>query len=141
MVSVIDYGCRRTFRERCGKGSDRTCRAGKSGAPLGRQFQQAEAATRYAEAGVWYDAIMAITDRIRANPANKELREQRAAFLDQVGLSEVAKNDLMLVRRTEKRDSSEAILLRLRPVHQRARNPERDDRVGFAFDADFTEPL
>ena len=63
--------------------------------PLAANFSEAEAATRYAEAGVWYDAIMAITDRIRANPANKGLREQRAAFLDQVGLSEVAKNDLM----------------------------------------------
>ena len=44
---------------------------------------------------MWYDAIMAITNRIEANPANKELRDQRASFLDQIGLSEVAKNDLM----------------------------------------------
>jgi hypothetical protein len=33
--------------------------------PLAANFSEAEAATRYAEAGVWYDAIMAITDRIR----------------------------------------------------------------------------
>ena len=63
--------------------------------PLAANFSEGEAASRYAEAGVWYDAIMAITDRIEANPANKELREQRAAFLDQIGLSDVAKNDLM----------------------------------------------
>jgi uncharacterized protein DUF928 len=63
--------------------------------PLAANFTDAEAASRYAEAGVWYDAIMAVTDRIQANPANKELRDQRAALLDQVGLSEVAKNDLM----------------------------------------------
>jgi len=63
--------------------------------PLAADFSEAEAASRYAEAGVWYDTIMAITDRIQANPANKELRDQRAAFLDQIGLSEVAKSDLM----------------------------------------------
>jgi hypothetical protein len=63
--------------------------------PLGANFSEADAAGSYAGAGVWYDAIMAITDRIRANPSNKELREQRAALLDQVGLSDVAKNDLM----------------------------------------------
>ena len=63
--------------------------------PLAVNFSEAEAATSYAEAGIWYDAIMAITDRIQTNPANKELRDQRAAFLEQVGLSEVAKNELM----------------------------------------------
>ena len=64
--------------------------------PLAANFSEAEAARRYAEAGVWYDAIMAITGRIQANPDNKDLREQLAAFLDQVGLSDVAKNDLMI---------------------------------------------
>jgi hypothetical protein len=63
--------------------------------PLTANFTEAEAASRYAEAGIWYDAIMAITDRIQANPASTELQDQRAAFLDQVGLSDVAKNELM----------------------------------------------
>jgi hypothetical protein len=63
--------------------------------PLAVNFAESEAASRYAESGVWYDAIMAITDRIQANPSNKELRGQRAALLDQIGLSEVAKNDLL----------------------------------------------
>jgi hypothetical protein len=63
--------------------------------PLAADFSEGEAALHYAEAGVWYDAIMAITDRIQANPADNQLREQRAAFLDQIGLSDVAKNDLM----------------------------------------------
>ena len=63
--------------------------------PLAVNFTESEAASRYAESGVWYDAIMAITDRIQANPSNKELRDQRAALLDQIGLSEVAKNDLL----------------------------------------------
>jgi hypothetical protein len=63
--------------------------------PLAANFSEGEAASHYAEAGVWYDAIMAITDRIQANPASKELRDQRAAFLEQIGLSDVARNDLM----------------------------------------------
>jgi hypothetical protein len=63
--------------------------------PVSASFTEADAANRYAEAGIWYDAIMAITDRIQANPADTELRDQRAAFLDQVGLSDVAKNELM----------------------------------------------
>ena len=63
--------------------------------PLAVNFTDAEAASRYAEAGLWYETMMVITDRIKADPANKELREQRAAFLDQIGLSDVAKSDLL----------------------------------------------
>jgi Domain of Unknown Function (DUF928) len=63
--------------------------------PLAANFSEAEAASRYAEAGVWYDAIMAITNNIQSNPANNELRQQRAALLEQIGLADVAKNDLM----------------------------------------------
>ena len=63
--------------------------------PLAVNFSEAEAASRYAEAGLWYDAIMAITNNIQSNPANAELRQQRAALLEQIGLADVAKNDLM----------------------------------------------
>lgn len=63
--------------------------------PLPTTMSDAEAPIRYAEAGIWYDAIMALTDRIQSNPANNELRQQRASLLDQVGLTEVAMNDLM----------------------------------------------
>ena len=62
---------------------------------LATNLSDAEAPIRYAEAGIWYDAIMAITDRIQSNPANNELRQQRASLLEQVGLGDVATNDLM----------------------------------------------
>lgn len=44
----------------------------------------------YAEEGFWYDAIESISEMIDASPGNMELRKQRAALLEQVGLSEVA---------------------------------------------------
>jgi len=40
----------------------------------------------YAEAGIWYDALGAISDLIEASPQDQELRKQRAAMLAQVGL-------------------------------------------------------
>jgi hypothetical protein len=47
----------------------------------------------YAENGIWYDAIAAVSSRIEAAPASTELRAQRAALLEQVGLAEVAEFD------------------------------------------------
>ena len=47
----------------------------------------------YAEAGLWYDAIMAISELIEADPTNAELRQQRAALLEQVALPGVAAHD------------------------------------------------
>jgi hypothetical protein len=47
----------------------------------------------YAQHGVWYDAIAALSSQIDATPEDPTLREQRAALLDQVGLSEVAAYD------------------------------------------------
>lgn len=58
-------------------------------------ISDAEAPMRYAEAGIWYDAVMAITDRIQSNPADNELRQQRTSLLEQVGLGEVAASALM----------------------------------------------
>ena len=40
----------------------------------------------YAEAGLWYDALGAISDLIDAAPQNQELHKQRTALLTQVGL-------------------------------------------------------
>jgi len=40
----------------------------------------------YAEAGVWYDALSALTDRIDADPGNKALQEARTDLLRQGGL-------------------------------------------------------
>ena len=47
----------------------------------------------YADEGVWYDALDAISTLIRKNPNNKALRKQRAALLEQVGLNEAADFD------------------------------------------------
>jgi uncharacterized protein DUF928 len=49
-----------------------------------------QAASVYAEAGIWYDALAAISDRIDAAPRDARLREQRAALLEQVRLQDVA---------------------------------------------------
>jgi hypothetical protein len=48
----------------------------------------------YAEAGIWYDTLMAISELIEANPNDTVLRKQRAALLEQVGLSEVAQYEV-----------------------------------------------
>jgi hypothetical protein len=47
----------------------------------------------YAEAGIWYDALEAISDLIDASPDNPVPRQQRAALLEQVGLTEIAMSD------------------------------------------------
>jgi hypothetical protein len=48
------------------------------------------AASIYAGAGVWYDAIASISALIERSPGDPLLRSQRAALLDQVGLREIA---------------------------------------------------
>jgi hypothetical protein len=50
----------------------------------------ADAPYRYAEAGIWYDALSVISERIAAAPNKADLRKQRASLLRQVGLTEVA---------------------------------------------------
>ena len=52
-----------------------------------------EKAAIYAEAGVWYDALEAISNAIDALPDDASLREQRASLLKQVGLPEAAAID------------------------------------------------
>ncbi|MBC8018961.1 MAG: DUF928 domain-containing protein [Verrucomicrobia bacterium] len=47
----------------------------------------------YAEEGLWYDALGALSSMIDASPDNTELRKQRAALLEQVGLNEAANSD------------------------------------------------
>lgn len=47
----------------------------------------------YAESGVWYDAIDQLSTLISANPANNQLREQRAALLKEAGLADAAAHD------------------------------------------------
>ncbi len=53
-----------------------------------------EAVFRYAEAGLWYDAIAMVSDLIeKAAPDDRKYRKQRASLLQQVGLWEVARSD------------------------------------------------
>jgi hypothetical protein len=49
---------------------------------------------RLAGAGLWYDAIIKLSELIEAAPHDPFLRMQRAALLSQVGLQEVAESDL-----------------------------------------------
>lgn len=58
--------------------------------PLSGDITKADAPRRYAEAGVWYDALMAISELMQANPADRELPQQQTVLLEQGGLAEVA---------------------------------------------------
>lgn len=48
----------------------------------------------YAEAGIWYDALTAISELIDAAPNDLILRRKRASLLKQVGLSQVAEDEM-----------------------------------------------
>ena len=46
----------------------------------------------YAENGIWYDALSAISQLIETNPGDKALPGQRALLLQQIGMAEFAGN-------------------------------------------------
>ena len=52
-----------------------------------------DTARRYAEAGLWYDAIAVLSDQIDAAPQDSVYRKDRASLLEQVGLPEIAAYD------------------------------------------------
>jgi hypothetical protein len=58
-------------------------KAGKTNAPL-----------VYAEAGIWYDAMAAVSELIAAAPDNAAVRSQRVSLLEQVGLTEVVEYEM-----------------------------------------------
>jgi hypothetical protein len=58
------------------------------------QAQPAATPGIYAEAGIWYEAIAALSAQIESNPTQTHLRRQRASLLEQVGLKDIAKEDL-----------------------------------------------
>jgi hypothetical protein len=60
-------------------------------APAGLQDADRTRAQALAQHGLWYDALNAISEQIAANPADPRLRQHRAALLDQIGLTEVAR--------------------------------------------------
>ena len=49
---------------------------------------------RNAVRGFWYDAMACVCELIDLNPSDQTLRRQRAALLNQIGLSGVAEWDL-----------------------------------------------
>ena len=55
-----------------------------------------DAPADYAEAGLWYDALQALSEQIRMRSNDINLRRQRGNLLNQVGLSDVAAWDLSL---------------------------------------------
>jgi hypothetical protein len=56
------------------------------------QARKEETASLYAEAGVWYEALTAISDLIESAPNDAVLRKQRATLLAQVGLPTVGED-------------------------------------------------
>lgn len=52
--------------------------------------QGAEQASVYAQNGIWYDALEAISNAIEAAPDDKSLHAERADLLEQAGLKQVA---------------------------------------------------
>jgi hypothetical protein len=58
------------------------------------QATPAQAPHIYADEGIWYDALSALSDIIDAAPDDAKKRQQRAALLEQIGLQEVAQHDL-----------------------------------------------
>ncbi len=55
-----------------------------------KDASSADKAAIYAEAGLWYDALQAITTAMAEEPKNEALRELRASLLKQVGLADAA---------------------------------------------------
>ena len=62
----------------------------ESGELKSRIASEGATATVFAEEGLWYDAIGALSDEIDADPGNVQLAEQRADLLRQVGLDVIA---------------------------------------------------
>ena len=58
-----------------------------------KQTSQAQWPAVYAQAGIWYDAIDQLSKSIAADRGNRQLHEQRATLLEQVGLREAAAFD------------------------------------------------
>ncbi|MBH0200528.1 MAG: DUF928 domain-containing protein [Nitrospira sp.] len=58
--------------------------------PLPSVIAKADAPRCFAQSGVWYDAVAAISDLIQSNQREGELLRQRASLLEQGGLGEIA---------------------------------------------------
>lgn len=58
------------------------------------QASKVKAPHIYAETGIWYDSLSAISDLIDDTPNDIELRKQRASLMKQVGLEEIAEYEM-----------------------------------------------
>jgi len=72
-------------------------RINPSGASLGTVNEE-RAVSRYAQAGLWYDAFNAASRLITKHPGEKRFIEQRAGLLEQVGLNEAALHEMQRSR-------------------------------------------
>jgi hypothetical protein len=75
---------------------ERTAKAKMAPLPAGADANAAAAA--YAKAGLWYEAVDALSRGLQASPTDKRLHRSRAALLTQVGLSTVAEGDTVAAR-------------------------------------------
>ncbi len=55
---------------------------------------EGEAPSIYAEAGIWYDALTALSTLIEKEPEDSNFRKERASLLDQVGLARAAEYEI-----------------------------------------------
>ena len=58
-----------------------------------QRASEGETPSIYAEAGIWYDALAALSALIEKKPEDSKFRKQRASLLDQVGLARAAEYD------------------------------------------------
>jgi hypothetical protein len=84
-VAVVPDPGRRSRDILAGGAIQRVNPAGDMVAKLG-QARREELPSIYAEAGLWYDALMAMSELIESAPDDAGLRRQRAALLTQIGL-------------------------------------------------------
>ena len=87
-VRVIPNAEQRLYDRVVGGGIQRLEPSGELDAKLA-SAQPGNAHYVLAEAGIWYDALDSLSMQIEAAPENENLRAQRAALLDQVGLEDV----------------------------------------------------
>ena len=88
-VAVIPDTARRS-RDILASGTiERVEPAGELGPKLAGAGSE-DLASRYAEAGIWYDALEAVSDLIDSSPGDATSQGYRAALLRQVGLPEIA---------------------------------------------------
>lgn len=57
------------------------------------RLPKTEAPALYAERGIWYEAVSTISELIAVSPSERQLRQKRAALLEQVGLAAAAAAD------------------------------------------------